>query len=176
MELIFFIWVLCGVVAAFIASLKGVSILGWFFLGVLFGPLSWLFLAVKTSEEKPDNMIDERTRICPYCAESVKKDAKVCRYCSRDLPDRIMGLHVDAVREGEAKIKGVRVGDVIYKIADKYVIDNSVLKQCMNDLEGQEVNLLIARDSHVVNIFIKAGPLGVSCSELEIDKPFGSDN
>jgi len=28
----------------------------------------------------------EETRACPYCAETVKARAKVCRYCGRDLP------------------------------------------------------------------------------------------
>jgi ribosomal protein L40E len=26
------------------------------------------------------------TKICPYCAERVKKDAVVCRYCGREVP------------------------------------------------------------------------------------------
>jgi hypothetical protein len=25
------------------------------------------------------------TRICPYCAETIKAQAKVCRYCQREL-------------------------------------------------------------------------------------------
>jgi hypothetical protein len=26
------------------------------------------------------------TRACPFCAETIKQAAKVCRYCNRDLP------------------------------------------------------------------------------------------
>jgi uncharacterized membrane protein YdbT with pleckstrin-like domain len=29
---------------------------------------------------------EEATRVCPSCAETVKAEAKVCRYCGRDLP------------------------------------------------------------------------------------------
>ena len=28
----------------------------------------------------------EKTRECPFCAETIKAAAKVCRYCGRDLP------------------------------------------------------------------------------------------
>jgi hypothetical protein len=29
---------------------------------------------------------DGPTRACPFCAETIKQAAKVCRYCGRDLP------------------------------------------------------------------------------------------
>lgn len=37
------------------------------------------------------NIISNENEIrieCPFCAELIKETAKVCRYCSRDLPDR----------------------------------------------------------------------------------------
>lgn len=28
-----------------------------------------------------------RKKLCPYCREKIKRDATVCRYCHRDLPE-----------------------------------------------------------------------------------------
>jgi uncharacterized membrane protein YdbT with pleckstrin-like domain len=37
--------------------------------------------AAPAAEQKP-----EATRTCPFCAETIKAQAKVCRFCGRDLP------------------------------------------------------------------------------------------
>lgn len=36
-------------------------------------------------KKNKDKFIDETTKKCPNCAETVQKDAKVCRYCNTSL-------------------------------------------------------------------------------------------
>jgi len=75
------IWLCCGIAAAMVASSKGRSTGGWFFLGILLGPFGLIF-ALLAGKEGPA----QGERKCPFCAEFIKKEAVVCKHCGRDLP------------------------------------------------------------------------------------------
>lgn len=85
MEVIVFFWVLSGIVAALIGSSKGGSGFGWFILGLLFGPLAWLFAAIKSPANTEASTSSHELRKCPYCAELIKYEATVCKHCKSNV-------------------------------------------------------------------------------------------
>ena len=87
MEILVFA-VLLGLIPAFIAKSKGRNFFGWW----VYGALIFIVALVHSLVMKPDQHKLDRQQIasgdmkkCPHCAELVKSDARVCRYCSREL-------------------------------------------------------------------------------------------
>ncbi len=68
------VWFASAFGAAAIARRKGEKTTFAFMIGLLLGPLALIAAALAPRAKK-----------CPACAESVKRDAKICRYCGHEF-------------------------------------------------------------------------------------------
>lgn len=82
-------WLLMAVVVAIVASSKGRSGFLWFLYGFAIWPIALVHILVSPADMRSE----ERRRVtaggkkCPECAEVIKADAQVCRFCgNREFP------------------------------------------------------------------------------------------
>jgi integral membrane sensor domain MASE1 len=69
-----------GLAPAYIAERKGRDWFWWWVSGALAFPVA-LPLAFAV-----DPLLGKRWRRCPHCCEFARHEARVCPYCTRDLP------------------------------------------------------------------------------------------
>lgn len=75
------IWIVCGIGAAAIASSKGRSAGVWFLGGLLLGPIGLLIVGFMGAPAPSVSSV----RKCPFCAETILREAKVCKHCGREV-------------------------------------------------------------------------------------------
>jgi hypothetical protein len=80
--------VVLGLIPAMIARSKGREFLTWWIYGALLFivALPHALLLKPELQHLEEQQRTQGLRKCPFCAEMIKPDARVCRYCGRDLP------------------------------------------------------------------------------------------
>lgn len=98
----FLFWIVFTVLVGVFANAKKRSVLGWCFISLIFSPLvAFLFLLVlpTVKPEEPNlELVVAEERICPYCAEPIKRAAIKCKHCGSDVaPEEASVSQVDEV-------------------------------------------------------------------------------
>lgn len=84
----FALWSLASVAVAAIAEGNGRPAIGWWFYGVLIWPVALVHVIVAgedKSHAEATALASGAARKCPHCAEIIKAEARICRFCGRDV-------------------------------------------------------------------------------------------
>ncbi|HOZ55780.1 MAG: hypothetical protein BWY51_00222 [Parcubacteria group bacterium ADurb.Bin316] len=82
-------------------------------------------------------MTQEQTKKCPFCAEEIKADAIVCRYCQRDLSGDLSGAV--AVNKTSKKIKKHFINSTILFVSGCVLFFSGIISFFENRNDGMSM-------------------------------------
>ena len=97
MEFFFFLWLIfCPIFCGIVAANKKRSVAGWVVAGFFLGIFAFIWVLLlptvqpaaspsTTSTSLTSTAQDTSMRPCPFCAEPIRKEAILCRYCGSRL-------------------------------------------------------------------------------------------
>lgn len=82
-------WIAFSLMAGYIAEKKGRSGPGFFLLSIFLSPLIAIPTALIARENKERLELEAvesgKSKRCPHCAEIVRSEAVICRFCGKEL-------------------------------------------------------------------------------------------
>jgi YD repeat-containing protein len=95
-----FVWIGLSVVVAVAANSRGRNQGGWLLLSLVISPLiaGLLLFALPKLEKQMRDL-----RKCPACAEWVKREARICKHCGRELPPLVIEVESNEARAARLK-------------------------------------------------------------------------
>jgi len=87
--LLFVPWLVFSILVGAYANSKGRSSILYFFISMMLSPILGFIIAL-VAEPNTDRLeqraIDAgKRRKCPYCAELVKNEARICKHCGKEI-------------------------------------------------------------------------------------------
>ncbi len=85
----FLLWIILSFVVAHLAEKKGRSVGGYLLLSLILSPVIGLLCLLAAGENKErlelNGLHDGSLKKCPNCAELIKNEARVCRFCNKEF-------------------------------------------------------------------------------------------